>query len=353
MHPNFYHWHAQVEFKPEVSVLAPRWSAAENFVEKVAAADILSLVRLVLFPGTEPEFSKRFTNELVKAELTFPLDKNAELIRVMAAAAVYSQLEKSTPVANALALGLKAASFPNGRAKPICSDVMTRSLEYLAEESERIRPKIDAGALEKSEKQTQEHFAVLTRAVDGNVLQEIGKATEALGRSVLGSMKESHQRLGEVINRLTEESQFLWWLIGRQSPSLHIRREMLSREAYALPAAAEAANRVMLLPPASSVESLLDEAISQCKRGGRDSVSLPDLIEAADANWLKDTQLTASAVELTPFTALLAERQHGKSLSQAVLKRLLIPGNTKVTPIEASHQYFRELMFLRAIQEMG
>ena len=353
MHPNFYHWHAQAEFKPEVSVLAPRWSAAEKFAEKVTADDILPLVRLVLFPGTEPEFAKRFTDVLVKAEPTFPLNKNAELIRVMASAAVYSRLEKSTPIANALALGLKAASFPKGRTKPICPDVMTRSVEYLAEESERMRPNIDAGALEKSEKQTQLHFAALTKAVESNLPQEIGKATEALSRGVLGTMKESHQRLGEDINRLTEESQCLWWLIGLQSPSLHMRREGLSREAYALPAAEEAAKRVTLLPPASSVESLLDEAISQCKRDGRANVSLTDLIEATDANWLEDAQRTVSAAELTPLAALLAERQQGKSLSQAVLKRLLITGNTKVTPLEASHQYFRELMFLRAIQKVG
>lgn len=353
MHPNFYHWHIQAEFKPEVSVLAPRWSAAENFAEMVTAADILPLVRLVLFPGTEPEFAKRFTDVLKQVEPTFPLNKNAELIRVMASAAVYSRLEKSTPIANALALGLKAASFPKGRTKPICPDVMTRSVEYLAEQSERMRPNIDAGALEKSEKQTQVHFAALTKAVESTVPQEIGKATEALNRGVLGAMKESHKRLGEVINRLTEESQFLWWLISRQSPSLQMRRERLSREAYALPAAEEAAKRVTLLPPASSVESLLDEAISQCKSGGRANVSLTELIEGTDGNWLEDAQRMAPAAELTPLVALLAERQQGKSLSQTVLKRLRIPDSTKVTPLEVSRQYFRELMFLRAIKEVG
>ncbi len=352
MHPNFYHWHAHTELKPSASNLESRWNAAAKFAEKLPAADIRSLLRLVLFPGAEPEFAKRFTDALVKAEPTFPIDKNAELLRVMAAAAVHSRLEKSSNVADALALGLQAAAFPQGRIEPVCQDVMTRAAEYLAEESERVRPEIDAGSLEKAEKQTDTHFAALKRAVEANTPQAIGKATEALGRGVLGTMKESHQQLGKVIGRLTEESQFLWWLIGRRSPYLNARREQLTAEAYALPAAAEAAMRVLLLPPAASVESLLGEALSQCGKAGRASAPLTDLIASADAGWVQNTASAATTPELTPLAALLAERQQGRKLSAAALKKLRISAKPKTTPIEASRQYLRELMFLRAMQEV-
>jgi hypothetical protein len=126
MHPHFYHWHARAELKPESGMLESRWEAAAQFAGLLSVADIYSLLRLVVFQGAEPEFSTRFTNALVKAEPTFPLDRNTELLRVMAAATVYSRLEKPSEIANAMALGLHAASFPLGRVEPVCQDVMAR-----------------------------------------------------------------------------------------------------------------------------------------------------------------------------------------------------------------------------------
>jgi len=110
MHPNFYHWHARVQLKPEVSILEPRWNAAAKATHEPSASDICSLLMLVLFPGAEPDFAKRFSEALVKLEPTFPPDHNAELLRVMATAGVYSQLEAFSNVADALALGLHAAA---------------------------------------------------------------------------------------------------------------------------------------------------------------------------------------------------------------------------------------------------
>lgn len=353
MHPNFYHWHGRAELKPELAILEPRWNAAAQFAEKLSAAAIRSLLRLVLFPGAEPEFAKRFSESLVKLEPTFPPERNAELLRVMAAAAVHSQMDVPTDIADAIALGLQAAAFPQGRIEPVCQDVMTRAAEYLVVESERVRPAIYAGTLENAEKQVETHLAALKKAVEDNTLPEIGKATEVLGRGMLVGMKHTHQQLGEVIGRLAEESQFLWWLVGRRSSALNTRRELLTAETYALPAAAEAAERVALLPPAASVESLLDDALAQCRKGGRASMPLADLIDAADANWVQHVASAVTAPELTPLAALLAKRRADGKLHANLLKQLRISPKMEVTPTEAARQYFRELIFLRAAEEIG
>jgi hypothetical protein len=353
MHPNFYHWHARAELKPQPAILEPRWDAAAGFAKKLSAADIHSLLRLVLFPGAETEFAKRFSEAIVRLEPTFPPERNAELLRVMAAAATYSQMEDASNAADAIALGFHAANFPRGRIEPVCQDVMTRASEYLGAESERVRPSIYVGPLAKTEKQLETQFAALKKAVDDNAPGEIGKATEALGHGVLAAMKESHQQLGEVIGRLTEESQFLWWLVGRRSPALNAPRESRTPEAYALPVAEEAAARVALLPPPASVESLLDEALSQCRDGRRTSIPLADLIATADGDWVQRTATTSTAPELTPVAAMLAVRRTGGKPDANFLKQLRISSKTKVTPAEAARQYFRELMFLRAMEEVS
>lgn len=352
MNQNFYHWQTRAGFTPDVSILEPRWNAAAKFVKKPSPGDILSLLRLILFPGAEPEFAKRFSEALVREEPTFPPDKNAQLLRVMAAAGVHSLFEKPSSVADALALGLQSAAYPDGRIAPICADVMIRSAEYLDGESERLRPEIDAGVLEETEKQTEGHLAALKQAVEANTPSEVGKATAALGRGVIAAIKESHKQLGGVIGRLTEESQFLWWLIGRRSPSLKRRREQLSGKEYAFPAAAEAAERVNLLPPPASVPSLIDEVLSQCK-GGNAQALLSDLVGSADVDWLQAEVSIPPAPELTPLAALLAERKANRKLSAAALKKIRILAKTKATTVEVSRQYFKELMFLRAIEELN
>ena len=156
-----------------------------------------------------------------------------------------------------------------------------------------------------------------------------------------------------MIGRLTEESQFLWWLIGRKSPSLNRRRDQLTQETYAFPAAAEAAKRVTLLPPAASVASLIEEVLSQCGKVERASLSLPELIASVDSNWVQTVASVLPAPDFTPLSALLAERKGNVNLIAATLKRLRISAKTKTTPVEASIQYFKELMFLRAIGKVN
>ena len=307
MHSNFYHWHNRVEIKPDTAILEPRWNAAVKVTKKPNVADIRSLLRLVLFSETDPEFAKRFSDGILKAEPTFPPSNNSELLRVMAAAAVYSHMETSSTTADALALGLRAADFPVGRLEPVCQDVMARAEQYLVDESERIRPQIYSGVLADSEKQIETLLTALKKAVESNAPAEIGKATEAAERGVFTAVKESHRVLGDVISRMAEESQFLWWLLGRNSPTLKARRENLTAECYALPLAAEAADRVNVLPPPSSIESLLEEVLSQCGKNGT-SGTVADTVMAADAEWIKGFIKPPTPAEMVPIASLAISR---------------------------------------------
>jgi len=353
MHNNFYHWHARAELKPETAMLEPRWKAAAKFAEELAPADILSLLRLALFPSVDLEFAKRFSEALVKAEPTFPPDGNNELLRVMAAAALYSQLEIPSNVANALALGLRSADFPQGRVEPVCQELTTRAIEYLTSESEKIRPTIYLEILDKSEKQIETLLAALKKAVDANEQPKIGEANLSLARGTFKAVKESHQQLGQVIGRLAEESQFLWWLIGRRSSALNMPRDLLTSDAYSLAVAAEASERVALIPPPASAESLIEQALSQCAEAAHENAPLSDLIAAATAHWVQSTSSTPTAPELAPVTAILAAKPQTGKPTQEALKGLGIKTRAKFTPVQIAQQYFRELMFLKALQAVN
>lgn len=334
MHPYFYHWHNRVELKPESAVLQPRWDAAENFSKNLSRDDACALLRLALFGTVEPEFSVRFSKALVVLEPTFPPERNGELLRVMATAALHSRMEAQSEAADAAALGLVAASFQPGRIQPFCSDLVQRASEYLASESERMRPTPN----------DESAYGALKNAANSEDWADNEEATKWVGEAIL--------ELGETMGRIAEENQFLWWLLGRRSSILNTRREKISSREYALLAAAEAAERVALLPPPASVESLIAEVLSQCTKATDTAVPLTEIIEAANISILGAAEVRTKVGELCPLHGLLGVRRAGGKVDGGSLVKLCIPAKYKISPTAAANQYFRELMFLRALEQL-
>jgi len=334
MHSHFYHWHNLVELKPESTVLQARWEAAAKFSRKLSGDDACSLLRLALFGTVAPEFAKRFTEALVAQEPTFRPEDNIELLRVMATAALYSKMETGSVEADAVALGFVAAAFQSDRIKPVCKELGIRAAEYLASESERKRPIPSV----------EGDWRSLEKATEVEGWADNPEATQLVSKAVL--------ELGETMGRIAEENQFLWWLLGRRSSLLNTRREKLSPKEYALLAGAEAAQRVVLLPPPASVESLIDEVLLQCAKATNTAVPLADFIDATNICNLSAVTAGAEVGELCPLKGLLGVRRAGSKVDGASLEKLSIPAKLKVSPTEAANQYFRELMFLRALEQL-
>ena len=335
MHPHFYHWHNRVELKPESAVLQPRWDAAEKFSENLSSDDACALLRLALFGTAAPEFSIQFSEALVLLEPTFPPEENVELLRVMATVALYSRMEAQSEEADAVALGLVAAAFQPDRIQPFCRELAQRASEYLASESEQMRPtpKVESA------------YRLLKNAANSEDWADNEEATKWVGDAIL--------ELGETMGRIAEENQFLWWLLGRRSSILNTRREKLSSKEYALLAGAEAAERVALLPPPASVESLIAEVLSQCAKATDTVVPLAEIIDAANIGSLRAAEAGAKVGELCPLHGLLELRRAGGKVDAGSFVKLCIPAKHKVAPTAAANQYFRELMFLRALEQLG
>lgn len=335
MHLNFYHWHNRVELKPETAILQARWDAAAKFSEELSGDDACSLLRLALCGTGAPEFAKRFSEALVALEPTFLPEDNAELLRVMATAALYSKMETESNEADAIALGLHAAAFQPERNKPVCKELGMRAAEYLASESERMRPTPKVAS----------DFQALKKATEAADWAGKSEAPQLIGKAVL--------ELGDTMGRIAEENQFLWWLLSRRSSLLSMRREKIAAKEYALVAASEAAERVTLLPPPASVESLIGEVLAHCSKASSAAGSLSDLINAAKIDSLKAAASGAEMIELCPLTGLLGVRRAGGKVDEASLEKFGLQPELKVSPTEAASQYFRELMFLRALAQLG
>ncbi len=335
MHINFYHWHSRAELKPDTAILEARWNAAKEFSKDLSGVDVCNLLRMALFVGSEPDFAKRFSEAIVTHEPTFLPEGNAELLRVMATAALYSKIETQSAVADAVAMGLTAAAFPPSRVQPICKELSEHAAGYLAAESERVRPAVNLDG----------HFSKLKEAVDSDEWAANAEATTLLGDAVL--------TLGEALTQVSEENQFLWWLLGRRSPLLNIRREKLATKEYAFIAAHEAAQRVTMLPPPRSAEALIVEVLTQCPKFSTSPIPLNDLIEAANLELLKAKEFDGNTLNLTPIMTLLKVRNESGKVDAESFENVQLSFKLKVSSSDAAIQFFREEMFLRSLKDVG
>jgi hypothetical protein len=252
----------------------------------------------------------------------------------MATAALYSQMETESNEADAVALGLLAAAFQPDRIQPVCKELMQRASEYIATESERLRPT----------PKVEGKFRALKKACASDGWEGKPESMKLIGNAVL--------ELGETLGRISEENQYLWWLLGRRSSLLNKQRKTLSANEYALAAAAEAADRVHLLPPPASVESLISEVLAQCSKGATSVVFLVDLIRSASIDGIRSMTVPTAARNMCPIASLVETRVAGDTVDEASLEKLSISVKSKLSPIDVANQYFRELMFLKALTQL-
>ncbi len=339
MHQHFYHWHGQADLIHEPGILEARWNAASSFELASPAADLCSLIRLAIFSEAAPEFNKRFSEELVKLEPTFPPRKNRELLKIMATVVLYEQLEENSKNADATALGIAAAVFSTESESAVCTDLLERVRGYLDEESNKVRPTPNS----------REDLKELKKILEEGDLEEGDLEEESEPTLLLGKVVQS---FGESLECIAEENQFLWWLVGKQSPILQERRETLSPEQYAMVAAKEAADRVNILPPPNSILSLLSEALSQCAGDPQKSTSLLKQLTAASSKMRESDSLIATTAELTPLSSAHSVVLSGGKIDANTLKKFRLPPRFSCSPLKLSVQYFRELMFFRALHHL-
>lgn len=352
MHQNFYHWHTKASVTPpDPSMLEARWAAAEKFVVKITAEDIHDLLRLVFFPHRESAFNTRFSDDLVKAEPSFTAEHNGNLLRVMAAASLSKKLESYSPAGVAISLGICAAEFPPGRTEAILGELVWQGKNYYPQAAEYYRPAIALEKLAAAEKRIETSLTGLKEAFAAGDAAKSSTTVDAFGKGLVTTLKESHGHIARVIGRLAEEGQVLWWVMGKRSTELKARREEITPLKYALASAHELISRTIPPPPASA-EDLLIEVLSHCRSGGKKDAALAEAISSTPIEFLEKVATQPVARDLTPVMTLVWEAKNKTQLTPEIFKSVGLDSKQRFKAIDIAIQYFRELAFTRAIQEV-
>ena len=165
---------------------------------------------------------------IARLDKEFPVTSNTELLRLMAGVVMVATFREASADACAFALGLRAALFHKRRTLPAQPEILVEADTYLQLEAEKRRPSF-------------------------NDVHDDGLPVALAGQ----------------VRRLAEETELLWWVLGEYSTSLKRPASELTAPAYALIAAAEAADRTQILPPPASIDALNPRAPSGRARAAR------------------------------------------------------------------------------------
>ncbi len=356
MHKHAIDWYTQVHLVSDATRVQKRWSTAEIVAKTLSRARVIDLLRLFLFKPLSVEFSQQFTNELIDLDPEFPVSNNGQELRLMAGLIMMTSFGDATYYADAFALGLRAASFPEGRVEPIQPEILVEAEEYLSNEADRLRPnefkEVSGATVVKGLAARGESLSAAETAADA---ANTAAARTAYRDSIRDSISSSYQKLAHRILQLAEESALLWWVLGEHSDALRRPANELKSEAYALVAAAEAIQRTMITPPPPSIGPLLARALRPCKVGNKKLV-LPDYFEAVDPVWRAAQAKSMNAMDcrdLSPLCAMLEKTQELGSAANALTALLILcPGikaELQLTPVQVAQQFYDEMAFLRSL----
>jgi hypothetical protein len=344
MHPLLIDWLRKNNFNADTAFATKRWKLAQGVAGKSSRKDVLQLLRAFLFENSSPEVISGLTRKFLEFDKEYPASNNKEDVRLQAGVVMVAGFEQRTFDGDALALGLRAAAFPAERCKPAHTGIIEEALKYIEQEALTIRP----------------------TDFDSDHTSEIVEKLEAYGVSVTDAeqRKTAQEALADKLDdlyrqplrRLTEEIGLLWWLLGGFSPTLKQETGSIDATAYALIAAAEAAERTQLLPPPPSIYAILRRALASCKGAKRGKTTFKDFVAEADSTWRKkfvEDYSVADCADLVPFaTALTKTNEAGDADILTKVIPNTCPGvssDMELAPWEAAQQFYNELIFLKAL----
>jgi hypothetical protein len=356
MHPHLIDWFRNIHITLDSALAERRWKTAQQYATKLSRGSLLALLRLFLSSKPEVNELKGFAEDLLLLDKEFPVANNTEELRLMAGVVMVTTFSSSSKNADAFALGLAAARFPDRKHEPAHPEILVEAEAYLRAEHERQRP------LKFGEEPRSVQAELSAKYKEMNAAEATGEApviqtAQIAYHKLLTTAIEDHDyELRGQIRRLAEESAFLWWVVSEYSPTLKIRTAELTAPAYAMVCASEAAARTGVLPPPASADALLIRALKLCKSGSKKHLTLSDFLKAADKAWRAQVLQEITFTDCQDFVPLLTSVSKAEEFGDvaAVISVMpkLCPGfdvQHSLSAIEVAQQLYLELMFLKGL----
>jgi hypothetical protein len=172
-------------------------------------------------------------------------------------------------------------------------------------------------------------------------------------------LRESMHELSEQVRRLSEEVALSWWILNQYSDLLQKPLSQVNLLSYVLAAAAEAAARTTILPPALSMPALIAKSLKGCKQSRVKDIALLALFQESDSVSVVLEQHPMDHGEPTRIllvSSILGRIREFNDASLAVSTTTrFFPGtksDMQVAPSRVATQYYDELVFLSSLSQL-
>ncbi len=343
-------WLRQLHLNADNTLAAKRWNLAGELAEKVGPKEAVQMMRVFLFPDSIAQHLQALTELVLSHDREFPATGNAEEIRLFSGIVMLASIEKRPELTDVFALGIRAASFPKHRCNPPQRAIVDDLAKYLDAKSNAFRPNDFGVAF---------HRQALLNALK-TFRNESGPEDESKNSQNSENLEtELRRSFGEPLQRISEESGLLWWLLGGYSPQLNQDTFSMSSDSYSLVAAWEAAERTQLLPPPPSIYPILNQVLINCKGRRKPKPTLKVILGAVDASWRSrfvGAHMSQDCADLAPITTALAKLEDLEDITGlAKIFSKVCPNvalDLALPPVEASRQLFNEIIFLKALSRL-
>jgi hypothetical protein len=328
MHKDFSQWHRDAGIDPVAATIPLRWTGVEKF--EPTASDVVTLTKF-FFNLERPDeaFLAKFRAPFQAADVTFPMQKNDEELRVLAGAELVDVIERSDEdLAMLAALCLASASFENLRKEAQVPAIPGIAAIYLnAQTAKRAEVPEEASTL-------------------GAALTAAGEPYDQLADEFTQVQRE--------LAVVSEESNMLWWLFSETSRDLNKQWSDLPLPAAAIMAGKELADLTHLLPGPMAAAAFLKKTIRFSKPKLPASILIKDAINESELDWRQKHVVTTWDAELDAVIPLHAGIK--KSIGSpdkdtwvpAFSTATQVLAGAKLPPDLLSHQMFIEGLLLQA-----
>jgi len=340
-------WYRLVKLQPDSETLNKRTAAIEKYHKSLSSQTILNLVKLIFDPSlVEKSFIEELGNIFRETDDVFPLIKNTLELQVLSTVTLASFLEKEpSDLADIAAYSLVCAYWQTSHKVPV-PDLLTIAENYLRDEALRVR---------------ETDQAVTVRApkieLEDTSYAENDKKLIELTSKVVNSINSANKSIKKNFDKLMEESNILWWLLGEYSNDLMTKLSDLQPFSVCIVAAKELADLTRFIPGSISAKHILEKAIQSSLRDV-DEILLKDAINSCDPQW-KENFRKQSNDKIEPmmhpviFGLIKSLDTNGKDAwLTAFSKESGRKKKLSVKPIAISDQLYRECLLLRCLVDI-
>lgn len=357
MNNNFGAWYRTANLEPEHELLQLRWKGISSYVEQdVASDEIINLVRMFYDLKTSPEFIDRFSNFFVESDSAFDTKNKLELS--VLAGATLRELSEQDNCNNLIYFLVMSAAFCNKNTS--VSEIQEEIMDLFNDACVNTREEL---LRYEGKKVTIPPLKTISKTFQAETVTwnvEVAKMLNTYFNGINKTLSEllnansQHERYTSIC---AEDSQILWWLVGKWSNDFQKPFSNLKKQEAAIYAGKELADLVTILPGPYSARAVLSQVLSDLKKG-KDDIIFSDSINSLSPKWKKSilgSYDPSSLEEINPilYAISLSLKVDNKEEWYPLFKKAtsIDPCEIKCKTLEIAYQVYIECLTIKTLKK--